>query len=195
MFVKRYSLCHDCNSILINQSSNQTDFQTFKTTGGYMKAFALFNWRKNRHKVLSLLLKSLKGGGNKKVLKQLAEDLVLSKILALEDRNFDYIAYPPSKNGKSDHASVLAHEISKLINVPTYKFLHRIKSTDSGQKDKTALERQQINFSAAEKISCKNLLIIDDIVTTGSTIKAIHNAILPKHSVAVAIAFRRHEIT
>lgn len=74
-----------------------------------------------------------------------------------------------------NQAEILAKELSKKLNLKTENILLRVKETHSqvGLKQK---ERQE-NISGAFKINpdtsiscCPNILLVDDVLTTGSTL-------------------------
>lgn len=107
----------------------------------------------------------------------------LGKIMAespdlnLMNNNFDFIIPVPihklrRKKRGFNQAEILAHEISKKISVPTRTdILKRIKNTKA-QWSLNAHERENNLKDAftSKKINNKNLILIDDIFTTGSTI-------------------------
>ena len=76
-----------------------------------------------------------------------------------------------------NQAELIADSISDCINVPTIKTaVVRVKNTPP-MKDLTRIQRMK-NLEGAFKINvhdvkCRNVLIVDDIYTTGSTIDAV----------------------
>lgn len=73
-----------------------------------------------------------------------------------------------------DQAQLLANEVAKRLDLPCEPVLKKIKDTKPQSKTGSA-EKRRANISGAyqiiapEKINRKNVLLIDDIVTTGST--------------------------
>lgn len=98
---------------------------------------------------------------------------------------FDYIAYvPASKSSISrrgyDAIKFLAKELSYMSDVPILKGLERIKnSLDQTQVEK---EDRKTNIKGCfaytgESLYGKNILLIDDVVTTGSTLNECADAL------------------
>ena len=105
--------------------------------------------------------------------KIMAENLDLNLI----NNNFDFIIPVPihklrMKKRGFNQAEILAHEISKKISLPTRTdILKRVKNTKA-QWRLNAHERENNlkNAFVAKKIKDKNVILVDDIFTTGSTI-------------------------
>jgi ComF family protein len=69
-------------------------------------------------------------------------------------------------------ADLLSAELSRILGIPTYYLLRRIRKTDY-QKNKVLDERirnVQGAFSCPEDLSRKTIVLVDDVMTTGSTI-------------------------
>lgn len=71
---------------------------------------------------------------------------------------------------------VLAKHVAKQLNVPIWQPISRLKQ--HSQKGLSRLERiediqSQFQISTASKICYRRVLIIDDVVTTGSSIRAL----------------------
>jgi len=92
---------------------------------------------------------------------------------------FDYIAYVPMTEDEElregfNHAKVLALMLSKVSGVPLIDALNKIRET---KRQHTLTKSERIKnvkgaFSCAlpDEIKGKRVLIIDDVITTGSTI-------------------------
>ena len=89
----------------------------------------------------------------------------------------DYIAYVPSSKKKMklrgyNHSKLLAEEISKYSNIPLFDNLRKIKNTKS--QHFLSLEKRSVNLQNSFLVDCdlsgKNILLLDDIHTSGATI-------------------------
>lgn len=92
-------------------------------------------------------------------------------------KKMDYIAYVPSSKKKLklrgyNHSKLLAEEISKYSKIPLFDDLHKVKNTKS--QHFLSLEERSMNlknsFSVEGDLTGKNILLVDDIHTSGATI-------------------------
>ena len=83
-----------------------------------------------------------------------------------------------------NQAEIIAKYLGKWINIPVEtKIIHRIKKTVPQKElnDKERKRNLQGAFQVEEKIRIyKNILLIDDIYTTGSTLDSVAQAIREK---------------
>ena len=96
-------------------------------------------------------------------------------------KNIDFITFIPLSKNKLkirgfNQAELLAKEISKITKIPLLSTLEKIVDTPS-QTTKNYLERQEnvkdsfiVKEESLPQIKDKNLLIIDDVCTTGATL-------------------------
>lgn len=89
-----------------------------------------------------------------------------------------------------NQAHLLAKIISKKYNIPIWNPIIRRKST--AQKDLSRAERlaeinQQFSLCPQNKIKYRKVLIIDDIVTTGASIRALHQQLLQLGSQEISV--------
>lgn len=94
----------------------------------------------------------------------------------------DYIAYVPSGKKKIklrgyNHSKLLAEEISKYSKVPLSDDLKKIKNTKS--QHFLSLEERSVNlknsFIVEGDLTGKNVLLVDDIHTSGATVDECYN--------------------
>ncbi len=75
-----------------------------------------------------------------------------------------------------NHAHILAHELSKKLNLPTIKILRRIRNTktqaDLGKEErkKNLKDAFEIDSKFGSQIKGSQIFLVDDIFTTGSTL-------------------------
>lgn len=95
-----------------------------------------------------------------------------------------------------DQAELIAKEVSKLIGVPFDKVVERIKETKP-QYDLCREERIE-NLKDAFKVcggdvNLKRILLLDDICTTGTTMKECSGILKSKGAKVVCMAFAGEE--
>lgn len=122
--------------------------------------------------------------------------LLAEKCKSLPD--CDVILYVPMtksairKRGYNQ-AKLLAEGIGKILDVPVYHdVLIKIRETDE-QKSLSHKEREEnlkgcFKVENAQKIRDKNVLIIDDVLTTGATIQTLCEKLLKRKAKAVYCA-------
>ena len=99
------------------------------------------------------------------------------------------IAYP--SKGRKDHASDLAKEVARLWGYPTVPLL-------TGTRGKQALrrrkQRQTVAFSPLQR-SGQAIHFVDDIVTTGATVRAAYQALGQPSKMTVWSLFYRKDLS
>lgn len=95
---------------------------------------------------------------------------------SISQHHFDYVSFVPAtgKNQRKrgyNQARLLAKEISNLSSIPLITTLYRHKHIDQiGLNRSQRLEAVKNNFEAAGKYLDKNILLVDDVITTGATL-------------------------
>ena len=95
-----------------------------------------------------------------------------------------------------NQALLLAQHLSKELNIPIWQPIYRVH--EHHQKGLNRLERltnleDQFKAHRQQRVIYRKVLIIDDVVTTGSSVRALHDALLQLgckqvHVACVAIA-------
>lgn len=115
-------------------------------------------------------------------------ELIIHCLENHEDIKFDYITWVPLSRRRLrsrgyDQAKLLAETIAIRTNIPIWGMLRKIKNTkaQSTLKDKS---QRRANIAGAYKLSPGtdvtglNILLVDDVVTTGSTISECAKTLL-----------------
>lgn len=106
--------------------------------------------------------------------------MMYNKLIKIDIQKYDCIVYVPmyikkKKKRGYDQAELIANELSKLCNIPVEREnLIRTKNTLAQSKvsfeDRGKNVKDVFKVLNADKIKNKNILLIDDIYTTGNTI-------------------------
>ena len=147
------------------------------------------------------LIYSLKRDNRRDVLSFLAKDLSASIIYGIPNYKDLYITNV-ARRGSSivkygfDHTALLAREVAKELDIPYIKTLRsRAKHSQKKLSHRQRSENARFKVISPKRVESKSFLIIDDIVTTGSSMSfaasALKNAgATVKSCAAIAIAFR-----
>lgn len=121
---------------------------------------------------------------------------IIEKFLSSKKLNFDYISYIPmyfkdEYERGYNQSKILCEYYSKITNIKAIKIVEKVKSTRHQNKldRKKRLNNLKDSFEIIKNLDLdgKKILIIDDIVTTGSTFNAISKEI--KNSYKCEIIF------
>lgn len=167
-FTKNQTICHDCFLSL------EPKLLEFECMG--IKCLALYYYTEK----IQGLLYQFKG----------CKDYELKTIFLEYYRSFLKIKYwgytliPAPSYKESDEERGFNHveEIFKSLGIKINKCIHKTKQVK--QADLTSDERENINkYLVIDDVdlSNKKVLIVDDVYTTGSTIKAMINLVKHKH--------------
>lgn len=153
-------ICSNCKSS-IKRVDNQEEIISYGHYGGTLKKLIL-NLKYHNSFICG------------KVLAEMLCELILEKDLKL-----DYICYVPIskvslKRRGFNQCEIIANNISEILNIPVLNCLVKIRETKE-QKRLSKDERKENVLGAfkvknKKKIFKKNILLIDDVYTTGSTI-------------------------
>lgn len=176
--------CHKCGKILRSGYSNNLCTDCLSTNHSFERGFACVEYgRSERDIIHSFKYKDKAYIGNK-----LAE--IMYDRIEVEDLELDIIIPVPMYREKEkkrgyNQASILASKLSRLMDKPfNNKILVRAVDTKP-MSDLGADERREniknafaINKRLKNMIENKNILLIDDVYTTGSTADACTDVLL-----------------
>jgi predicted amidophosphoribosyltransferase len=170
---------------------------------GKMPVFALYKWPiSGQGEVLGEWLRSLKGGVPACEFSNAAQSMALawqSHYLRSLDSLPCLIPIPPHFPGAIDHAVQLAKALHDWTGWPMASLLTRVSMSKSKrrfqrQKALSRSQRQNVVFEASEESFFLKgpFIIVDDIVTTGATVRAAYRALgSPAHTRVWALADRQ----
>jgi len=110
---------------------------------------------------------------------RLAEHLSAAIIKSYNNTKFDYITCVPMHTVQQNErgfnqSEILAKSASKFLNIPYADLLIKHKQNEPQHEIKEALKRENVRgvYKAVntDKIKGNNILVIDDIITTGYTL-------------------------
>lgn len=123
---------------------------------------------------------------------------IMAKLFDAEELSCDVISYVPLSRQRRrkrgyDQAQLLAEQLSRLTGIPCVCTLQKLRNTaaQSGTKDKA---RRYANIHGAyradhtEVFSGREILLVDDIVTTGATLEECAAVLLASGAKAVKAA-------
>lgn len=103
----------------------------------------------------------------------------LADVIKKFDVRFDLITYVPmyplrERKRGYNQAKLLAKDVSKILDIPMESLLEKIKDNEPQHRLNIKDKKQNVKgvFAAInkEKIKDKNILVIDDVITTGYTL-------------------------
>ena len=149
--------------------------------------FSLLEWNPKTERIVRPLIHALKGGTPMPTFEWLAERLV-HKYVDFFSRQLDICYFVPEANRGRRHAAALAQAINKygpgkLLSLST-------DSADLRQKSKSKFDRGSVQFRPL-KVEPRSAILVDDIATTGSTLKAMERAISPAQVVGRCVIATR----
>ena len=168
-FARDSLFCRDCENILWERH--------IETRPDYIEDLtieSLFHWRPDEDRQISKLLKSLKGGILDESFEYYAQEFLTQKKPSQLPVKTVLV---PCPGKRPDHAWALAFQFSKLLSLPISDILEKPHGQKKHQKDKSKHERSRLRFSCQETMRDKHVIFIDDIVTTGASVKAARKAI------------------
>ncbi|WP_439181986.1 ComF family protein [Carboxylicivirga taeanensis] len=158
-------------------------------------AFALFFYRKGER--VQYLLQELKYRGNRALGTELGRQL--GKVILQVDKNeFDILLPIPLHPKKMrqrgfNQAEIIAGGLSDSLQLPVntsnvYRNTHTSTQTKKGRFERWQNVENIFSVQHSEQLRGKHILLIDDVITTGSTMEACINELTFIEGVRVSVA-------
>lgn len=101
----------------------------------------------------------------------------------------DIVTWAPTSAGRRrrrgfDHSELLARAVARRLGLASAPLLRR--RPGDAQTGRSAAERQDVAFCADHRVAGRQVLVVDDIVTTGATLGAAGAALHEAGALAVA---------
>lgn len=116
----------------------------------------------------------MKEGKNLRAAEFLAKNLALMIAKNDHHKHAILVPVPSSKRGQKNHANVLAMKVSGYLGLPVKDCLEWVNK-QSSHKSSSKAERFKARMRVADLTFdwCnKNIILIDDVITTGATVRA-----------------------
>ena len=153
-------ICSKCKSE-IKRVHQQEEIMAYGYYGGVLKK-------------LILNLKYHKSFIAGKVLADLLCQIIIEKKLSIDCICYVPISKDSLKKRGFNQCSVLAKNISSILDIPVIDFLVKVKETKEqkllGKEERMKNILDAFEIKNKEKLFKKNILLIDDVYTTGATI-------------------------
>lgn len=145
------------------------------------RAFHVCEYTKNESIARSLVIYS-KRNKYKRMFEMIADDIVRVIHYHIDSLDNTVITYAPRDRGRKaesgvDQAEYTARLISKKLNIPFVRAIKRVAATEQkhlkrSEREVSAGRSYRINEKARADVAGKIVIIYDDLVTTGATVKA-----------------------
>ncbi len=163
-------VCKDCLQI-IEPIERRYNIKMGKKSV-FMKVHAVYSYEENYEK----FLKRFKFGGKTAYSRKFA-GLIYGTFIDFPFDKYDYICYVPmnkthEKARGYNQAKLLAKNLSKLSGVSLSDALikHKYNNSQRTLKAKERIENVRGVYKCTDEVKGKNIILVDDIVTTGATI-------------------------
>lgn len=155
--------------------------------------FYLFEWEKSEHNILNQLVYRLKSDCSVRAW-YFYTDLMFKKLNAeIDIKNFQAIVPIPGSNKNSVHSHIFAQALSQLSSIPVLDILQKEMGSQQ-QKRLSARERKRHNPFSLKQTQLEeftNCLLVDDILTTGTSFQQSNRLLIAPENNTVASLFYR----
>lgn len=151
----------------------------------------------SKGQIVQRIMHELKYKNNQKIGVWLGKIMGMSLLNSKRFADVDYIIPIPMEKSKEkkrgyNQAEILAHGIAAVLNKPVLNniVIKPIKTDSQTKKDRTERWiniRDSFVLDKKELLNNKNILLVDDVITTGATIEACGQQLLSAHPAGLFI--------
>lgn len=184
--------CYRCRKL---SQGALTHSKCLQTSSPIIRVTVLFNyWEHYRRLITHYKYKQTKS--LEPTLSQLVSERVQSLVLKEYYKGYTIVPIPLSPQKQRERgfnqSLIIANTVSSYLNSPVTPLLHRPHTTSQVGKDKADREGAAIVFTS-ETANIPKLLLVDDVLTTGSTLNKAAMAIKsinPNIEISALVMFR-----
>lgn len=176
--------CQRC-WLLLEKEKVLPNFKLYKSPQVLVKPLLLW---KEKECVVGSLIHGLKGGTPMDVIKKISLEIAFRES---HRKDLLIVPVPSSKVGEKDHAFQIAHIVSQELKLDLWDGLKWERKTTSQKFLKKTERFVNSMIKTTDLPRGKQVILIDDLVTTGATATAAHKAIKSLNQIEVwALACR-----
>ncbi len=147
-----------------------------KIAGGLLVS-SLFDWVENENRIGSILIKQIKNQCSEETIRFYCEKF-LHKTGGPQSKSSTVIVPCPARSNKRQHALRIALAMGSILNCEVSDCLQFAKGgSQLGQKKLNKIDRTNIKMVCKVAVASKNIIFVDDILTTGATAWAARRAL------------------
>lgn len=194
-FTRQHLYCDDCFK---NKISHRVELKNRKINQT-LDAFYLFDWVPFESDMLSEMVYRMKSDKCLQAWKFYAELAAEQMTDHADIKNIDYIVPIPGSKTYSNHAQIFAEILGVLLKKPILNILEKA-SFQGEQKRRNKIDRLYKTIQLREQFTThlqhlnlnkSNVLVVDDILTTGSSFNQAIQALGPSKKVTLLTLFYR----
>lgn len=199
-FVEQHLFCEMCFDQVISSRLNLKQ-REIEFEGKIIKHLFLFEWVPGESDLISALIYQLKNDRCALALNFYAQLLVKqAQMLAFEFGSYNCVLPLPGSSKKSVHSIILAHRIALDLGIK-FAEIFKKKASEIQQKQRSLWQRRKLKIHVEPSQICELItelgfnkltpIYVDDVLTTGSTLKASIEALGPQNTGCVMTLFYR----